>query len=279
MQKNHPVSLAAESVIQPPRVISPPRFKPALARLLRLLAPWLLPIVLLIVWHLSSLNEASRSILPSPLEVVTRAITSLENGDLAESMYVSARRAIAGFLLGGSIGFVLGLLNGVSRRAEITLSTTINMVHNIPVLAVISLFIVWFGIGEEVKIAMVAFGVFFPVYVNTFHGIRNIDRGLLEMGKVYGFTPLQMFRDIIFPGALPSILVGVRLSLSIMWLVLIAAETIASDAGIGYMAITGRELMQMDKVVLSIIIYALLGKLSDVIASSLMRRVLRWRNQ
>lgn len=279
MQKNHPVSLTAESAIQPPRAISSPRFKPALARLLRLLGPWLLPIALLIAWHLGSLNEASKSILPSPLEVVTRAITSLENGDLAESMYVSARRAIAGFLLGGSIGFVLGLLNGVWRSAEIALSTTINMVHNIPVLAVISLFIVWFGIGEEVKIAMVAFGVFFPVYINTFHGIKSIDRGLLEMGKVYGFTPLEMFRDIIFPGALPSILVGVRLSLSIMWLVLIAAETIASDAGIGYMAITGRELMQMDKVVLSIIIYALLGKLSDVIASSLMRRVLRWRNQ
>src|SRR5262249_20764391 len=110
MQKNHPVSLTGESVIQPPRVISASRFKPALARLMRLLAPWLLHIVLLIVWYLSSLNEASRTILPSPFEVVTRAVTSLESGDLSESMYVSARRALAGFVLGGSIGFVLGLL-------------------------------------------------------------------------------------------------------------------------------------------------------------------------
>ncbi|WP_437891068.1 ABC transporter permease subunit [Phytobacter sp. V91] len=234
--------------------------------------------MLLIIWHFYSLNDASKSILPSPAGVMMRTITSLESGELINSIVVSARRAVSGFLLGSSIGFALGLLTGVWRRADITLSTTLHMLQNIPVLAVISLFIVWFGIGEEVKIAMVAFGVFFPVYINTYHGIKSIDNGLIEMGKVYGLTPVAMFRNIIFPGALPSILVGVRLSLSIMWLVLIAAETIASDAGIGYMAITGRELLQMDKVVLSIIIYALLGKLSDVISSSLAHRLLRWRD-
>lgn len=238
--------------------------------------PWLLPLLLIIAWYFATFT-GNATIFPSPVKVLERAVTMTKSGQLPAYTAVSAIRAVLGFLIGGGIGFLLGLMNGIWKISDITLNTTIQMLRNIPVLALISLMIVWFGIGERVKIIMVAFGVFFPLYINTYHGIKSLDKGLVEMGRVYGLKGLSMFTNIIMPGALSSVLVGVRLSLGTMWLILIVAETIAADAGIGYMAMTARELMQMDKVVLSIIIYALLGKLSDVIASALERHLLRWR--
>ena len=243
----------------------------------KVLLQWIVPLLLVLAWYGATLPGAGNTIFPSPAKVLIRAVSMLQNGQLLEYTAVSAKRAIIGFLIGGGVGFLLGLMNGLWKLSDIALNTTIQMLRNIPVLALISLMIVWFGIGERVKIIMVAFGVFFPVYINTYHGIKSLDKGLVEMGKVYGLKGFALFRAIIFPGAMSSILVGVRLSLGTMWLILIAAETIAADAGIGYMAMTARELMQMDKVVLSIIIYALLGKLSDVIASWLERRLLQWR--
>lgn len=241
------------------------------------LIQWLLPILLIIAWYVATSSGSYNTIFPSPMKVLDRAVVMIQNGQLLEYTAVSARRAIIGFIIGGGIGFLLGLINGIWKISDIALNTTLQMLRNIPVLALISLMIVWFGIGEKVKIIMVAFGVFFPLYINTYHGIKALDKGLIEMGKVYGLKGFALFSNIILPGALSSVLVGIRLSLGTMWLILIAAETIAADAGIGYMAMTARELMQMDKVVLSIIIYALLGKLSDVIASSLERRLLKWR--
>jgi sulfonate transport system permease protein len=189
---------------------------------------------------------------------------------------VSAGRALTGFVLGGVIGFLLGLVNGVSKTSERLLDTTVQMVRTIPILALMPLIILWFGIGEESKVVMVALGVFFPLYLNTFHGIRNIDQGLVEMARVYGFSPWERFIHVILPGALPSILVGLRFSLGIMWLVLIVAEMVAANSGIGYRAIQARELMQMDVVLVTIVVYALLGKGSDVAAQGLERWLLAW---
>lgn len=150
------------------------------------------------------------------------------------------------------------------------------MIRNIPHLSLIPLVIVWFGIGEEAKLFLVSLGVFFPIYLNTFHGIRSVDHSLIEMGRVYGLSRFALYTNIILPGALPSILVGIRYALGIMWLTLIVAETVAADSGIGYMAMNAREFMQMDVIVLSILLYALLGKLSDSIAKLLEKRWLRW---
>lgn len=140
----------------------------------------------------------------------------------------------------------------------------------------IPLVILWFGIGEEAKLFLVSVGVFFPIYLNTFHGVRTVDPGLLEMGKIYGLKPLELFWQVILPSALPSILIGVRFALGIMWLTLIVAETIASDSGIGYMAMNAREFMQTDVVVFSILVYALLGKLADATAKLLEAKLLDW---
>ena len=134
----------------------------------------------------------------------------------------------------------------------------------------------WFGIGEEAKIFLVALGVFFPIYLNTFHGVRTVDPELIEMAKSYGLRGWSLFKRVIFPGALGSIIVGLRYALGIMWLTLIVAETITLDSGIGYMAMNAREFMQTDVVVLSILLYALLGKLADVAAKGLEEKWLRW---
>ena len=167
-------------------------------------------------------------------------------------------------------------MNGLFRTSEMLIDTSVQMLRNIPHLALIPLVILWFGIGEEAKIFLVALGVLFPIYINTYHGIKSVDSGLIEMGKMYGLNKVSLFFNVIFPGALSSILVGIRFSLGMMWITLIVAETISSTAGIGYMAMNAREFMQMDVIILSILLYAFLGKLSDMIARFLEQRWLKW---
>ncbi|WP_019533764.1 aliphatic sulfonate ABC transporter permease SsuC [Paenibacillus ginsengihumi] len=241
------------------------------------LLPWAVPALVLIVWQaLGSAGVIPSRILPTPWAVLEAGYQLARQGTLLESVAVSTQRALLGFAIGGGIGFALGLLNGVVPLAEKLIDSTVQMVRNIPHLALIPLVILWFGIEEEAKLFLVALGVAFPIYLNTFHGIRSVDPGLIEMGKVYGLGRLALFRKVILPGALSSILVGVRFALGIMWVTLIVAETISASSGIGYMAMNAREFMQMDVVVLSIVMYALLGKLSDWIARLLERTWLRW---
>jgi len=241
------------------------------------IVPWIVPIFLLVLWELLvRVGILSTRILPAPSGVVETGIKLASTGELFKHISISAGRAISGFIVGGSIGLALGFLNGISRTAETLLDTTLQMLRTIPNLALIPLVILWFGIGDQARLFLVSLGVFFPLYINTFHGIRSVDPGLIEMGKVYGLKPLQLLWQIILPGALSSILVGVRFSLGIMWLTLIVAETIAADSGLGYMAMNAREFMQTDVVVLSIFIYALLGKLADATARTLESKWLAW---
>lgn len=241
------------------------------------LLPFVLPVTLIAVWHIfTAYGLISGNVLPKPLEVLKVLKSTLQSGELLRNIGVSATRALGGFLLGGSVGFILGLLNGIWRISEGISDSTIQMIRNIPLFALLPLVIIWFGIGEEAKILLVSAGVFFPIYLNTFHGIRSVDPGLLEMGQVYRLSWIAQFVHIVLPGAMSSILVGVRYALGITWLTLIVAETVAADSGIGYMAMNAREFLQLDVIFLSIIIYALLGKLSDSLAKLLERRFLRW---
>lgn len=241
------------------------------------IVPWIIPILILLAWIVFTGDGAiSSKIFPKPDKVFESFVQLAKSGELLDNIVISTERALSGFIVGGGIGFILGFINGLSRKAENLLDSTIQMIRNIPHLALIPLVILWFGIGQEAKLLLISLGVFFPIYLNTFHGIRSIEPQLIEMGKVYGLKGFPLFKEVILPGALPSILVGIRQSLGIMWLTLIVAETVAADSGIGYMAMNARELMLMDIIVLSIIVYALLGKLSDVIAKILEYRLLRW---
>lgn len=254
------------------------RFGPALKRFLTTdAASWIVPVALLLVWQAASqLGLLPSNVLSAPSEVLDAAWRLTLNGELLNNIAVSAKRAATGFVIGGSLAFGFGLLNGVSRIGEKLTDTTFQMVRNIPNLAMVPLVILWFGIEDSARVFLVALGVFFPIYINTFHGIRTADAQLVEMGRSYGMSNWELFRRVILPGALPSIFVGFRYSLGIMWLTLIVAETIAANSGIGYMATTAREFMQLDVVVLSILLYALLGKLADSIARLLERTTLQW---
>jgi sulfonate transport system permease protein len=243
----------------------------------RAFLPWLVPIATIIIWQiLSQRGVISAKVLPAPLEVLQVGIKLTQSGELVKHLAISGTRALVGFAIGGGIGFLFGLINGSFAIAETLLDTSLQMLRNIPHLALIPLVILWFGIGEEAKIFLVIIGVMFPIYLNTYHGIRTVDAGLIEMGRVYGLNPLQIFWKIVLPGALPSVLIGVRFALGIMWLTLIVAETIASDSGIGYLAMNAREFLQTDVVVFAILLYALLGKLADVAARFLESILLQW---
>lgn len=249
---------------------------PARAGLQRAL-PWILPVTLLLLWSvLSRTGALSSRILPSPESVLQAAVKLIRTHELTKHLSVSASRAFVGLLIGGSIGFALGLLNGIFPLAESLLDSSVQMFRTIPNLALIPLVILWFGIGEETKIFLISVGVFFPIYLNTYHGVRSVDPGLKEMGRVYGLNGGQLFRQVILPGALPSILIGVRFALGSMWLTLIAAEALAAESGIGYMTTTAREFMQTDIVVVGTLIYALLGKAADMTARLLERNLLQW---
>jgi sulfonate transport system permease protein len=243
----------------------------------RRLLPWLVPLALLVAWQAaSSFGWLSTRVLPAPVEVARAGWTLAASGELWTHVRVSAGRALLGLAIGGGLGLALGLLTGSLRLAETLLDSSFQMLRNIPALALIPLVILWFGIDETAKLFLISVSVFFPLYLNTFHGIRNVDPGLVEMARSYGLSRWQLYRQVILPGALSSILVGLRFSLGLMWVILIVAETISAQAGIGYLTMNAREFLQTDVVLVGILLYAVLGKLADVFARGLERWWLRW---
>lgn len=244
------------------------------------LLPWLLPVTFLALWQLSvSSGLITSSLVPSLWAVFQDGVDLWQAGTLPTNISISLYRDTVGFVIGSGLGFLLGLLNGLSKRSRALLDTPLQMLRNIPHLSLIPVVIILLGIGETAKISLVAIGVLFPIYINTYHGIANSDSELLEMGRSYGLSKWQLFSKIIFPGALPTILMGVRYGLGIMWTTLIVAETMSSNSGIGYMATNAQEFMDMKTVLLCIVLYALLGKLSDLIAKGLENTFLAWRTK
>ena len=238
---------------------------------------WLIPVLLIIVWEaLAQAGFLSPQVLPAPSKIVRTALKLISTGGLLNDLGISLLRAAAGFVIGGGIGFALGVLVGFSRIAEAVIDRSVQMIRAIPFLAVLPLVIVWLGVGEAEKVFLVALGVTFPIYINTTLGIRQVDPKLLELGRVQGLSTLQLIRRIILPGALPSILTGVRYALATAWLALVVAETIGAQSGIGFLAMDAREFLRTDVIVLTIVIYALIGVAADAIARWLERRLLAW---
>jgi sulfonate transport system permease protein len=245
----------------------------------RRIIPWIVPIGLLVLWQIAGeTGWLSSRVLPTPSAVLLAGYKLTVSGDLLRHIGISAQRALLGFVIGGSIGFLLGIFTGWSRLAEGFLDTFLQMIRTVPHLALIPLVILWMGIGETAKVFLVALGVLFPVYLNTYHGVRTVDPNLIEMGRVYGLGRWELFRQVLLLGALPSILIGVRYALGVMWLTLIVSETIAATSGVGYLAMNAREFLRTDVVVLSILLYALLGKSADSVARWLEQRLLPWRS-
>lgn len=238
---------------------------------------WVLPLCLLILWESAARAGLLRpEILPAPSRVGETAWELATQGSLPRDLGVSLARAATGWSIGASIGFLLGLAVGFSRLVGATVDRTVQMVRAVPFLAMLPLVIVWFGVGETQKIFMVSLGVSFPIYINTTLGIRQIDPKLLELGRVQKLGNWETIRRIVIPGALPSILMGVRYSLATAWLALVIAETIGASAGIGFLAVDAREFLRTDVIILTIVIYAAIGVSADAIARTLERRLLAW---
>lgn len=252
-------------------------FRGSIDQRLATLLSWLAPAALIIVWEiLARSGSLSPQLLPAPSKVARTAFDLAVSGALVEDLAASLLRAASGFVIGGAVGFSLGTLVGFSRLAEALLDRSVQMVRAIPFLALLPLAIVWLGVGEGEKIFLVALGVVFPIYINTSLGIRQVDPKLLELGRVQGLGDWRLIRRIILPGALPSILTGVRYSLATAWLALVVAETIGAQSGIGFLAMDAREFLRTDVIVLTMIIYALIGVVADSLARLLERRLLAW---
>jgi sulfonate transport system permease protein len=238
---------------------------------------WLVPLLIVVFWQVaSSLGWLNPRVLPGPIAVVGAFWNLVESGKIWEHFFISLQRAGFGILIGAGLGFTFGLLTGIGRWVHIFFDSTFQMVRTIPALALIPLVIVWFGVGEAGKIFLIALATFFPVYINTQHGVLSIDTKLLEMGRVYGLNSWGTFRRIVLPGALPSVLVGVRYALGISWLALVVGESFGARSGIGFLAMDAREFFRTDVIVLAIVIYALIGKVADAIVRALEKRLLPW---
>jgi len=240
---------------------------------------WVLPISVLVLWQAASaLGLVSDSALPAPSRIAEAFWQLCVSGALAEHLRVSLLRAGAGFLLGGATGLLLGVFAGLGRWAERTLDPTIQMLRTVPLLAVIPLFILWFGVGEFSKTLLIALGSFFPLYFQTHLGVRGTDRKLYEVTRILQYSKFTLLTKLVLPAALPNILLGVRLSVGVSWLLLAVAEMMGASAGVGYMIQDARVYAQTDIVFVGILLFALVGKLSDSVVRLAERRCLRWSN-
>lgn len=269
------LTLPAALPAQPPRVAAP-RARLSDGQRYWLLS-WLVPLVMVLLWEAASRAGWIRpQVLPPPSSVLATAWGMIATGELFRHLGASLARAAVGFAVGGVLGFAFGVLTGFSRLAHALFDRPIQMIRAIPFLALLPLVIVWFGVDEIGKVFLVALAVFFPIYVNTVLGIRQIDPKLLEVARIAGLTRLATVRRIILPGAMPSVLTGVRYSLATAWLALVIAETLATTSGIGFLAMDAREFLQTDVIVLAIVIYAVIGVAADAVARALERRLLGW---
>ncbi len=236
------------------------------------------PLAILLLWELAS----RAGLIPSRVIAAPSAIGGtlwglLSSGELGYHLLVSLRRALLGLTIGIAIGTTAALITGLSRRGEVVLDSPMQMLRTVPSLALVPLFILWFGIGEFTKIALIVTGTTFPIYLNLVAGIRNIDPKLVEAANTLGLNRRELIWHVILPGALPSFFVGLRYSLGISWLMLVFVEQINTTAGIGYLASDARDFMRTDVIVICLLIYSVLGLLIDALVRTLERFALAWR--
>jgi len=238
---------------------------------------WIIPAVVVLLWETAArVGFIAPQVLPAPSSVLETAVNLARNGDLFVHLGVSLLRAAGGFVIGGTLGLALGVIVGFSPLAQALLDRSVQMVRAVPFLAMLPLVIVWFGVGEVAKIFLVALAVLFPIYINTMLGIRQIDPKLMELGCVVGLERAAIVRRIILPGAMPSILTGVRYALAHAWLALVIAETLATTKGIGFLAMDAREFLNTNVIILTMIIYAIIGVVADALVRLLEGRFLSW---
>ncbi|NUY04494.1 ABC transporter permease [Paraburkholderia sp. JPY169] len=238
----------------------------------------IVPVLLIVLWQLaSSLGVASEFVLPSPASVLAAYRELWQSGDLQDALKISLARAALGLLIGGGAGLLLGVASGLSKSAERGFDSVLQMLRTIPFIALVPIFVVWFGIGEVSKVALIVGAAISPMYLSTWHAIRGIAPKLLELGRTFRLTRAHQIRLIILPMSLPGILVGVRYAAAISLLALVAAEQINASAGIGYILNNANQFQRTDIIIAGILVYAALGIGVDALLRYIERKALAWR--
>lgn len=238
-----------------------------------------LPMLILVTWHVvTTFNFIPSYQLPTPLAVVERIGQFLAEGTLQSNIFITTVRVALGVAIGTVAAVGLGLVVGFYSKAETIFDPLIQSLKSIPGLAWVPLFILWMGIGEVSKVVLIAVGVFFPVYLNIVSGILNADRKLIEVGKIYNFTHIQLVRRIILPATLPNFFTGLRSGVGIGWMFVVASEMMGASQGLGYLLIIGQNSSSPDIILVSILMFALMGKLSDILIKLVEQRSLKWRD-
>ncbi|WP_369142871.1 ABC transporter permease [Streptomyces sp. R44] len=236
------------------------------------------PLLLLVLWQASSAaGVLPADVLASPGTIARAAGELAGDGTLPTAMGVSLRRVAVGLLLGGVVGIALALVSGLSRLGEDLVDAPVQMLRTVPWVGLIPLFIIWLGIGEAPKVALIALGVAFHLYLNVYAGIRGVDAQLVEAGESLGLGRWGLVRHVVLPGALPGAMTGLRYSLATAWLALVFGESINADAGIGFLMNQAREFFRTDVIVVCLVVYAFLGLLADAVVRTLERLLLQWR--
>jgi len=236
------------------------------------------PTAILALWFLGSAQGwIDEKQFPAPWQVGDAFVELVSTGVLWENLSVSLGRVAVGFAIGGLLGLTLGVVAGLFRLGDQLLDPTLQMLRTIPFLAIAPLLILWFGIDERPKIIIIAAAALFPLYLNTHSGVRNVDRKILEAGKVFGLRGLGLVRHVILPEAIPSVLVGLRVSLSVSLLALIVAEMSNAPRGIGFLMVSAQQYFQMDVLVVCVLIYAVWGLSVDLVVRLLERLLLPYK--
>lgn len=244
-----------------------------------LLRGLVLPVLLLVLWELGS----RAGLLPpnkysSPSDVFREMWDLAASGELAGHISVTLYRVFIGFVAGTAAATVLGSLSGYSKLVRELLDPTIQALRNVPSIAWVPLFIVWLGIYETSKITLIAVGVFFPVYLNLMSGIQNVDRKLVEVGRMYRLSGFRLVQRVLLPATLPSYLVGLRSGLGLGWMFVVASELMGASRGLGYLLIDGQMTGRVQVVIGSIVLFAILGKFTDLALARLSQRFAGWQD-
>ncbi|MGZ3274487.1 MAG: ABC transporter permease [Caulobacteraceae bacterium] len=240
---------------------------------------WLLgPALLVFYWAvLSATGWLDPRVLPAPWTAVSTGVELIREGRLQENLMVSAGRAGAGLLFGAVAGIALALVSGLSLMGGYVIDGVVQIKRGVPILALIPFMILWFGIGEFMKVTVIAVTVFFPVYIHTHSALRAIDIKQVELAETLGLSRLQFLRHVALGATLPGLLLGLRFGVTAAWLALVVVEQLNATSGIGYMVTLARNYAQSDVMLVGLVVYALLGLSSDAAVRLLERRVLSWR--
>jgi sulfonate transport system permease protein len=229
-------------------------------------------------WIVSAAEMVDPRKLPSPAVVLKAGADLTQSGVLMEAVLASTCRVAVGLLLGVAAGFLLALVVGLFRTGENIIDSPVQMLRSLPAVALVPLFVIWLGIGETAKIALIAWATSFPIYINTLGAIRNIDARYADLAVSLGLTRLQTVRKIVVPGAMPGFLVGLRYALTLAWIVLVVSEQVNAANGLGHLTAQARLFFQTDVLMVCLIVYGVLGWASDLAVRALERHILRWRS-